>query len=363
MEAGIVGLPYTGKSTLFQALTGLEPDPGAGLKPHVGTAPIPDPRLDIISRFISAKKIVPATLTTLDIPGLVRGSSEGKGMGNAFLTHIRDVDAIIQVVRCFTHSPGGQEVPHVEGSLNAKRDIETIDIELILADLQMVENALPRAEKSARKKEPEALARLAILKKALPILEEGEPLRGLPLENEEERKAFRGLAMLSAKPILYVANVDEDDVAGEGELAQQVSAAAGAAGAEYIPVCAKLDAELAELDEADRNEMLESLGLTEPALHSLARAVYKLLGLQSFYTAGDKENRAWTVRQGSTAPEAAGTVHTDIQRGFIRAEIYSVADLEKYESEKAIKEAGKMRVEGKNYIMRDADVCHFLFNV
>lgn len=363
MEAGIVGLPYTGKSTLFQSLTGLEPDPGAGLKPHVGTAPIPDPRLDLISQFIPAKKIVPAVLTAVDIPGLVRGSSEGKGMGNAFLTHIRDVDAIIQVVRCFTHSPGGQEVAHVEGSLNAARDIETIDLELILADLQMVENALPRAEKSARKKEPEALARLAILKRALPILEEGKPIRGLALENDEEQKAFKGLAMISAKPVLYVANVDEDDAAGEGELARQVQAAAEAAGAQYIPVCAKIEAELAELDDADRMEMLESLGLTEPALHKLARAVYKLLGLQSFYTAGDKENRAWTVRQGSTAPEAAGSVHTDIQRGFIRAEIYSVSDLEQYMSEKAIKEAGKMRVEGKNYVMQDADVCHFLFNV
>ncbi len=365
MEAGIVGLPYVGKTTLFEALTGVAPDPGAAGagRPNVGVADIPDPRLATLAAHIPTKKFVPAQLKLVDIPGLVRGSSEGAGMGNAFLSHIRDVDAIIHVVRCFTKTPGGQEVAHVEGSLGPARDIETIELELIFADLQMVENALPRAEKAARKRESDALARLAVLQRAMPILSEGHPIRGMKLEGEAEQKAFKGLAMLTAKPSLYVANVDEDDAAGDGALAAQVRAHAEAIGAEFVPVCARIEAELAQVDEADRAEMLESLGLAEPALHTLARATYRLLGLQSFYTAGEKETRAWTVRSGATAVEAAGAIHSDIQRGFIRAEIYSVAELAQFKSEKAIKEAGKMRVEGKGYVMRDEDVCHFLFNV
>jgi ribosome-binding ATPase len=363
MEVGIVGLPYTGKSTLFKALTGHEPDHGSGLKPGVGVARIPDPRLDALARHIKTQKIIPATLKVVDIPGLVRGSSQGAGLGNAFLTHIRDVDAILHTVRCFRKGPGGQDVAHVDGSLDPARDIETIELELILADLQMVENALPRAEKGARKKEPEAVARLAVLERARPVLEDGRPVRGLELKGEEERKAFKGLSMLSSKPVLYVANVDETDIGGQGDLAATVKAHAEVSGAEYVPVCALLEAELAELPEEDRAEMLGSMGLNEPALHALARAAYRLLGLQSFYTAGPKEIRAWTIPQGATAPQAAGAIHSDFERGFIRAEVYKVSDLEAHGSEKAIKEAGKMRVEGKGYVMQDADVCHFLFNL
>ncbi|MFG0285937.1 MAG: redox-regulated ATPase YchF [Phycisphaerales bacterium JB039] len=365
MEAGIVGLPYVGKTTLFEALTGVAPDPaaaGAG-RANVGVADIPDPRLATLASHIATKKIVAAQLKLVDIPGLAPGASEGAGLGNAFLSHIRDVDALIHVVRCFTKAPGGQEVAHVAGSLGPARDIETIELELIFADLQMVENALPRAEKAARRRDAESLARLSVLQKAMPLLSEGQPVRGMELHGPEEEKALRGLAMLSGKPVLYVANVDEDDAGGEGELASQVRAHAAEVGAEFVPVCARIEAELAQMEEGDRAEMLESLGLDEPALHKLARATYRLLGLQSFYTAGEKEIRAWTVRSGASAVEAAHAIHSDIARGFIRAEIYSVADLAELKSEKAIKQAGRMRVEGKSYAMRDEDVCHFLFNV
>jgi GTP-binding protein YchF len=299
----------------------------------------------------------------VDIPGLVRGSSEGAGLGNAFLSHIREVDAVLHVVRCFTKAPGGEEVPHVDGSLNPARDIQTVELELILADLQQVENAIPRAEKAVRQKTPENVARLAVLQKLLPVLSDGRPAREVKIDDPEEKKAFKGLSLLSSKPVLYVANVDENDVEGKGPLAGQVREHAAKVGAAFVAVCARIEAELAELAEADRSEMLSSLGLSEPALAHLAREAYRLLGLQSFYTAGEKEVRAWTIPIGATAPQAAGAIHTDFERGFIRVEIYSVSDLERLQSEKAIKEAGKMRTEGKAYVMHDADVCHFLFNV
>ncbi|MCA9300564.1 MAG: redox-regulated ATPase YchF [Phycisphaerales bacterium] len=357
MEVGIVGLPFVGKTMLFQALTGVEPDPGAGNRPNVGVAKIPDPRLDILASHISTRKIVPAELKVLDIAGLVRGSSEGAGMGNAFLSHIRDVDAIIHVVRCFEDDG----VVHVDGSVDPLRDIETIELELVLADLQMVENAIPRAEKAARRRDAESLARLSVLQKAKPILEEGIPVRTLDTQDAEEQKALRGLAMLSGKPVLYVANVGEGETGSDH--ANAVRTFASEHGAQCVALCAKLEAELAELAPEDRAEMLESLDLDEPALGHVARAAYDLLGLQSFYTAGEKETRAWTIHKGATAPQAAGAIHSDFERGFIRVEVYGVSDLEQYRTEKAIKEAGKMRVEGKAYVMRDADVCHFLFNV
>ncbi|MCW5775234.1 MAG: redox-regulated ATPase YchF [Phycisphaeraceae bacterium] len=359
MEVGIVGLPYVGKTALFRALTGVAADPGGAARANVGVAPIPDPRLDSLARHVETKKIVPASLKVVDVPGLVRGASEGGGLGNAFLSHVRDVDALIHVVRCFE----SVSVPHVDGSLDAGRDIETVELELILADLQMVENALPRAEKSARKKEADSEARLSVLKKAEPLLSEGRPVRGLALESEDERRAMRGLAMLSAKPVLYVANVGEDDPKGEGAQSRRVREHAASHGAGFVPVCAQIEAELAELEPAERAEMLAGLGLEEPALHKLARAAYALLGLQSFYTAGPKEIRAWTIPAGSKAPQAAGAIHTDFERGFIRAEVYSVEDMEKYGSEKAIRDAGRQRTEGKEYVMRDGDVCHFLFNI
>ena len=364
MEVGIVGLPYTGKTSLFKALTGVEPDAAtAGVKPNVGVAAIPDPRLDVLSRHIPTKKITPATLKVVDIPGLVRGSSEGAGRGNAFLTHIREVDALLHVVRCFTKAPGGEEVPHVDGSLDPIRDIHTVETELILADLQQAEGAIPRAEKAARQKSAEAAARLSVLQKVMPILSEARPARDLKLDDPEEKKACRGLSFVSGKPILYVANVDEDDMDGTGPLSSKVAAHAAEQKAGFVPICARVESELAELPEPDRKELLESLGLAEPGLGRLARAAYQLLGLQSFYTAGEKEVRAWTIPQGATAPQAAGAIHTDFERGFIRVEVYSVAELEQHKSEKAIKDAGKMRMEGKAYTMRDADVCHFLFNI
>jgi GTP-binding protein YchF len=358
MEVGIVGIPYSGKSTLFQALTGQPAQAPGALKPVVGMAPIPDPRLDLISSLISAKKIVHATLKVVDVPGLVSGSSQGAGSGNAFLSAMRDVDALIHLVRCFDR----EDVPHVEGSVDPARDIDTIETELILADLQMVENAIPRAEKSARKRESDAAPRLALLQKVRPVLEDGRPVRTLEF-TPDEAKLLRGLQMLSAKPVLLVANVGEHDLEGASDWARAARSAAEAQGAGFVPICAEIEAELAELDEPDRAEMLGSMGLREPALAALARAAYDLLGLQSFYTAGDKENRAWTIRKGSTAPQAAGAIHTDFERGFIRAEVYAVSDLAELKSEKAIKEAGKLRVEGKSYVLRDGDVCHFLFNL
>ncbi|MFN0133143.1 MAG: redox-regulated ATPase YchF [Phycisphaerales bacterium] len=363
MEAGIVGLPYTGKTTLFTALTGQAVEMGGGVKPNVGVVHIPDPRLEILAKHIPTKKVTHAQLKIVDIPGLVRGSSEGAGQGNAFLSHIREVDAVLHVVRCFTKSPGGEDVPHVDGSLNPTRDIQTVELELILADLQQVEGAIPRAERAVRQKSAEASARLAVLQKVLPILSDGKPALELKLTDAEEKKAMKGLSLVSSKPVLYVANVDEDDLLGKGAMASQVREHAAKVGSGFVPVCARIEAELAELSTADRTEMLGSLGIAEPALHALARAAYRLLGLQSFYTAGEKEVRAWTIPAGATAPQAAGAIHTDFERGFIRVEVYSVGDLEALHSEKAIKEAGKMRMEGKAYVMHDADVCHFLFNV
>jgi len=366
MEAGIVGLPNVGKSTLFNALTAagaLSANyPFATIEPNVGIVPIPDPRLDRINAHITTEKVVPATMRLVDIAGIVRGASAGEGLGNKFLSHIREVDAIIQVVRCFEQA-AGEDITHVEGTVDPIRDIATIETELVLADMQTVENAIPKAERTARTREPEAVARLSVLKALEPILNEGRPARTLRIDKPEEAAAFKHLSLLTAKPILYIANVGEDDLEGTGPLATAVREQAAREGAGVAPVCAAIESELVEMEEADRREMLESLGLKEPALHAVARAAYALIGLQSFYTAGPKEIRAWPTRVGSSAPQAAGTIHTDFEKGFIRAEVYSVDDLEALGSEKAIREAGKMRTEGKGYVMRDGDVAHFLFNV
>ena len=303
--------------------------------------------------------MIPAILRLVDIAGIVKGASEGEGLGNKFLSHIRNVDAILHVVRCFENG----DVIHVEGKVDPISDIETIDIELMLADMQTVELAKQKAAKTARSGNAEAKSRLAVLEVCATRLAEEKPLRGLTFDNPDQQKIFKGYQFLTAKPVLYLANVDEDDIQGEGELVQRVRQRAAEEGGEVVVVCGRLEAEIAELDQADQKEMLESVGLEEPALAVVARAAYHTLGLQSYFTAGKIEIRAWTIPIGATGPQAAGVIHTDFERGFIRAEIFSVSDLEQYHTEKAIREAGKLRVEGKEYVMKDGDICHFLFNV
>jgi GTP-binding protein YchF len=359
LEVGIVGLPNVGKSTIFNALTAAGAlaanYPFATIEPNVGVVAVPDERLGIINQYIETEKVIPASVRVVDIAGIVRGASTGEGLGNKFLSHIREVDAILQVVRCFVDN----DITHVEGVVDPVRDIDTIDTELALADLETVAGSLDKSERQARSGDKEAIARVAVLKRCQVQLDAGKPARGLEFD-AEERRILKGLGLITAKKVLYVANVNEEDLHGEGPLVQRVRERAAAEGGHVVPVCGKLEAELAELGEADRKEMLASMGLKEPALAALTREAYRLLGRQSFFTAGPKEIRAWEIPVGATAPQAAGVIHTDFEKKFIKAEIYSIEDLVKYKTEAAIKAAGRKRIEGKDYVMRDGDVTYFL---
>jgi ribosome-binding ATPase len=361
IKCGIVGLPNVGKSTLFNALTAAEIPaenyPFCTIEPNVGVVAVPDPRLDVLAGIVSPQKTIPTTMEFVDIAGLVKGASTGEGLGNQFLGNIRETNAIAHVVRCFEDD----DVTHVSGAIDPVSDIETINTELALADLEAVEKQLYKAEKNAKTNEKEAIALRDVLQQVSNHLDQGLPLRSLGLDKNDQAR-LRDLHMITGKPVMYIANVDEAGFENNPYL-DEVTALARKEGAEVVAICASIESEIALLDDEDKTEFLADLGLEEPGLNRVIRCGYKLLSLQTYFTAGEKEVRAWTTKIGAAAPKAAAEIHTDFEKGFIRAEVIAYEDFVSGNGEQGAKEAGRLRLEGKEYIVQEGDVMHFRFNV